>query len=324
MYRHRFHEIRDCWRRYQGDLVKPFRALQDAGGTWKSSHARRLTPSPFPLLDRNWAAFRAQIHTAASSFTSALFGRRSQGMWLGECGYVPGVDELMREEGIRFFFVDTHALLFADPRLALRRPRAGVLSVRRRGLRTRHRELEAGMERSGGLSGRSLAIGIFIAISASICLTRTSRRTSILKAYARSPASNTTRSPIARWTASDSTIRIRRICGAAEHAGQFHVQSGAPDRASSREHGSASDRGGPLRRRALSGHWWYEGPMFLELLFRKLQYDQGSFAPITPSGYLREYPTKSGCDSVLLVLGREGLRRILVQRIERVGLSAPS
>jgi 1,4-alpha-glucan branching enzyme len=41
----------------------------------------------------------------------------------------------------------------------------------------------------------------------------------------------------------------------------------------------------------LFGHWWYEGPMFLELLFRKLQYDQGSVAPITPSGYLREYPT---------------------------------
>ena len=31
--------------------------------------------------------------------------------------------------------------------------------------------------------------------------------------------------------------------------------------------------------------------MFLELLFRKLQYDQGAVAPITPSGYLREYPT---------------------------------
>jgi 1,4-alpha-glucan branching enzyme len=41
----------------------------------------------------------------------------------------------------------------------------------------------------------------------------------------------------------------------------------------------------------LFGHWWYEGPMFLELLFRKLQYDQGTVAPITPSGYLHEYPT---------------------------------
>jgi 1,4-alpha-glucan branching enzyme len=41
----------------------------------------------------------------------------------------------------------------------------------------------------------------------------------------------------------------------------------------------------------LFGHWWYEGPMFLELLFRKLACDQGVVAPVTPSGYLREYPT---------------------------------
>ncbi len=113
MYRHRFYEIRDCWRRYDGDLVRGYRALQDAGRleiiTCTATHPF------FPLLDRNWAAFRAQIHTAASVY-ERLFGRRSQGMWLGECGYVPGVDELMREEGIRFFFVDTHGVLFADPR----------------------------------------------------------------------------------------------------------------------------------------------------------------------------------------------------------------
>ena len=113
MYRHRFYEIRDCWRRYDGDLVRGFRALQDAGRleiiTCTATHPF------FPLLDRNWAAFRAQVHTAASVY-ERLFGRRSQGMWLGECGYVPGVDELLREEGIRYFFVDTHGVLFADPR----------------------------------------------------------------------------------------------------------------------------------------------------------------------------------------------------------------
>ena len=41
----------------------------------------------------------------------------------------------------------------------------------------------------------------------------------------------------------------------------------------------------------LFGHWWYEGPIFLELLFRKMQWDQDLVAPITPGGYLREYAT---------------------------------
>ena len=31
------------------------------------------------------------------------FGRRSLGMWLGECGYVPGADELLRETAVRYF-----------------------------------------------------------------------------------------------------------------------------------------------------------------------------------------------------------------------------
>ena len=49
------------------------------------------------------------------------FGHRPRGMWLGECGFVPGVDELLREAAIRYFFVDTHGVLFAD-----RRPVYGV------------------------------------------------------------------------------------------------------------------------------------------------------------------------------------------------------
>jgi 1,4-alpha-glucan branching enzyme len=41
----------------------------------------------------------------------------------------------------------------------------------------------------------------------------------------------------------------------------------------------------------LYGHWWYEGPDFLEDLFRKMQYDQDLVMPITPSEYLAAHPT---------------------------------
>src|SRR6202012_4156940 len=40
----------------------------------------------------------------------------------------------------------------------------------------------------------------------------------------------------------------------------------------------------------LFGHWWYEGPDFLEFLFRKLHYDQTDLRTITPSEYLQENP----------------------------------
>src|SRR5512134_3572886 len=118
MYADRFRSLRHTWRCHDGDLVAAFRKLQEAGRveviTSTATHAF------FPLMDRNWAAIRAQVHVAADLYEEH-FGCRPPGMWLCECGYVPAVDELLREAGIRYFFVDSHAILFAD-----RRPVYGV------------------------------------------------------------------------------------------------------------------------------------------------------------------------------------------------------
>src|SRR5512142_909163 len=111
MYSSRFQSLRHTWRSHQGNLVAAFKRLQDAGCveviTSTATHAF------FPMMDRNWAAMRAQVHTAADLAEEHL-GRRPRGMWLAECAYVPGCDELLREAGIRYFLVDTHALLYAD------------------------------------------------------------------------------------------------------------------------------------------------------------------------------------------------------------------
>ena len=40
----------------------------------------------------------------------------------------------------------------------------------------------------------------------------------------------------------------------------------------------------------LYGHWWYEGPQWLEFLFRKIAFDQNEISLITPSEYLDENP----------------------------------
>jgi 1,4-alpha-glucan branching enzyme len=40
----------------------------------------------------------------------------------------------------------------------------------------------------------------------------------------------------------------------------------------------------------LYGHWWYEGPMFLDFLLRKVAFDQKVFRLATPGDYLRENP----------------------------------
>jgi 1,4-alpha-glucan branching enzyme len=40
----------------------------------------------------------------------------------------------------------------------------------------------------------------------------------------------------------------------------------------------------------LFGHWWYEGPEWLEFLFRKIHFDQKNISTITPMEYLRANP----------------------------------
>jgi 1,4-alpha-glucan branching enzyme len=111
MYHDRFQALRGIWRSHEGNLVRAYRLLQDAGNleiiTSTATHAF------FPLLDQNRPALRAQVRAAADLYETH-FGRRSPGLWLGECGYVPGVDELLREAGIRYFVVDGHALLHGD------------------------------------------------------------------------------------------------------------------------------------------------------------------------------------------------------------------
>ena len=40
----------------------------------------------------------------------------------------------------------------------------------------------------------------------------------------------------------------------------------------------------------LYGHWWYEGPQFIDFLVRKVAFDQKVFRLATPGDYLRENP----------------------------------
>lgn len=42
----------------------------------------------------------------------------------------------------------------------------------------------------------------------------------------------------------------------------------------------------------LFGHWWYEGPEFLELFLRKAAHDQKTFRLTTPGDYLKQNTTQ--------------------------------
>ena len=68
-----------------------------------------------PLMNNNVNAMRAQINVAVQHYEKH-FGRKPRGIWLPECAYEPGVEQLLKDAGIRFFITETHGILFASPR----------------------------------------------------------------------------------------------------------------------------------------------------------------------------------------------------------------
>ncbi len=272
MYWERFQSIRHTWRCHEGNLVQAFRRLQEAGRleviTSTATHAF------FPLLDRNWAALRAQVHVAADLYEQH-FGCRPRGMWLAECGYVPGVDELLREAVIRYFFVDTHGLLLAD-----RAPVYGVYAPLycRSGVAAFGRDPDSSQQ---VWSARDIGFDLPLEYIGPYVHPEGHRTYTGIKYHA------ITHDQLHDKWVYDPTIARQR---AGEHAAHFRM---------ARQRQVEGLAGGMDRPpivvspydAELFGHWWYEGPIFLGDLFRQLYFDQTAVEAITPGDYLDRHPT---------------------------------
>jgi 1,4-alpha-glucan branching enzyme len=60
----------------------------------------------------------------------------------------------------------------------------------------------------------------------------------------------------------------------------------------------------------LFGHWWYEGPEFLNYLVRKAFYDQNTFVLTTPHEYLQRNPTQQVATPGASSWGEEGYWKV--------------
>ncbi len=108
----KLHAMRDVYRAYSGDLIAGFR---------RHLKARRIeivtctaTHGLMPLI-ATLEGRRAQLEVATASYRKH-FEESPRGIWLAECAYAEGVDVLMRESGLVYFFGETHSVNFASPR----------------------------------------------------------------------------------------------------------------------------------------------------------------------------------------------------------------
>ncbi|TVR01512.1 MAG: DUF1957 domain-containing protein [Deltaproteobacteria bacterium] len=110
-YHRRFVEQREMFDRELGrDVAGAFAALHRSGRieliTCVGTHGY------LPLMSTD-ASRRGQIRTSCEAFEDR-FGWRSRGVWMGECAYVPGVEQLLADEAVQYTFVDAHGILTAS------------------------------------------------------------------------------------------------------------------------------------------------------------------------------------------------------------------
>jgi 1,4-alpha-glucan branching enzyme len=285
-YMDRFTSLRATWRAHDGNLVAAFRRLQEAGCVEVITST--ATHGFFPMLDRNWAALRAQVHVAADQYEDH-FGRRSRGMWLGECGYVPGCDELLREAAIRYVMVDTHAILLGDeqPLLGVHAPvycPTGVAAFAR--------DTESSQQvwsAKDGYPGDPLYRDFYRDIGFDLPLEYIGKylHPENVRGFTGLKYHAITHDKLHdKWIYDPQAARGRVGLHASHFVGnrgkQVEALAGRMDRP-------------PLvvspYDAELYGHWWYEGPLFLNDVFRQLHFDQSTVEPISPGDYLDRHPT---------------------------------
>jgi 1,4-alpha-glucan branching enzyme len=290
------------WRRWGGDLLTAFRRLQELGCmeviTTCATHAF------LPLLRTPEEVARAQVLVAVEAYRRR-FGAAPRGFWLPECGYYPGVDRLLRQLGVEYCFVETHALTHARPA-----PPAGPYapSLSPAGLALFARDPESslqvwsaqegypgdpayrefyrdiGWERDEAHLGEGLA-RTFTGLKYYRVTGRTEQKEPYDPAAARATA--------ARHAAHFVWCRERQVEFLAAELARI-AAGGAP----------------PIvvapYDAELFGHWWFEGPLFLEEAARRAAFLQGVFRFITPGDYLDRHGAGTPVEPELSSWGEHG------------------
>lgn len=285
MYNQRFNEAMELFvNKYKKDIVFAFKKFQDLGVL--EIVASCATHGFLPNLSVNPSDVRAQILIGVDSYRKT-FGKDPNGFWLPECGYYPGVDEILKEAGIKYFFLDSHGIMNADPR-----PRYGVYApiFCPSGVAAFGRDWESSKQvwsSKEGYPGDPDYREYYKDIGHEL-------EYDYIKPYIHSMGFRIN-TGLKYWRVTGSTEYKEAYQPdvakekAALHAGNFMFN---------REHqlkhlASQMDRK-PIvvapYDAELFGHWWFEGPMFIEFLIRKIFYDQETISLITPSEYLDEYP----------------------------------
>ena len=305
-YHDEFADVRRIFRDvYGSSLVRAFRKHRDAGKleiiTCGATHGF------FPLMDTVPEAVRAQVQVAVQHYRR-LLGGDPAGIWLPECAYLPGHDRFLKEAGIRFSILESHGLTDAHPRPS-HGVRAPILSPGGIAFFGRDREssrqvwsAEVGYPGDPDYREFYRDVGWELSDEALGDVIHDGLRKNVGIKYYRVTGK-------VGLSEKQPYVREWAMKKAADHAGHFMNE---------RRRQLAQDAPGMDRPplvvspydAELFGHWWFEGPDFLNFLFRKLHFDQDEVRVITPSEYLALHPECEVAQPPMCTWGAKGYAEV--------------
>ena len=286
------------------DIISQFKHFQDIGVleiiTCGATHGY------FPILYVNEKTVRAQIAVGVQTY-ERFFGRKPRGIWLPECGYVPEADKYLREFGLDYAIVESHGVLYANPT-----PIYGTLApiVSPDGFTVFGRDMESSRQVWSSINGYP---GDFN-----------------YRDFYKDIGYETDYEYIKPYIAHNGVrvhtgIKYHRITGKTDNKDIYDVQW-AKDSAEKQAGHFLNSRTNQIENASkymdkppivlcpydaeLYGHWWYEGPYWLYILFKKIYYDECNFELITPSEYIDRYPLIQQCTPCRSSWGANGYSEV--------------
>ena len=269
---------------YNCNIIQGFKHFQDIGVleiiTCGATHGY------FPILYVTEQTVKAQIAVGVQTY-ERYFGKKPRGIWLPECGYVPEADKYLKEFGIEYIITESHGILYADPT-----PIYGTFApiVSPQGVVAFGRDIETSRQVWSSINGypgdynyrefyRDIGYEADYDYIKPYIAHNGVRVHTGLKYYRITSKNDNKDYYNVRW-AMDSAekqaghfldCRVKQIDSLSSCMGTPPIVVCPYDA-------------------ELYGHWWYEGPYWLYILFKKIYYDKCNFKLITPGEYIDKFP----------------------------------
>jgi len=251
------------WQGCSGNLIEKFRALNKSGNLDILTCA--ATHGYLPILRENPETVKGQIHTAIRNHES-FFETKPLGIWLPECAYYENLDEILFNSGIRYAILDGHGILNATPR-----PRYGVYApiCSKKGVAFFGRDSESTLpvwSAKDGFPGNKVYREFHKDLGWELPTFKLQKKGISTKRplglkFFKITAENV---PLGK---KEFYLENEAIKKAAEHAADYLLE-----RSKQLKKLTVSNSFKPLLvapfDAELFGHWWYEGPLFIEYILK--------------------------------------------------------